>query len=214
MAGKIITIAQQKGGSGKTTVAAHLAVALSRLDGKTVALLDVDPQGSLGEWFEARERRLGEDATGFAFRMASGWGARREATRLQRDYDFVVIDTPPKSDLEAKPAIEAATLVAVPIQPTPIDFWSSAATLKIVAKESIPALVVVNRVPPRGLITAEILAAIAALGVDVAEATIGNRLAFAASMGEGSTVMETDPAGKGAEEIMAFAAEIVARLPA
>jgi chromosome partitioning protein len=68
-------------------------------------------------------------------------------------------------------------------------------------------------VPPRGLITAEILTAIADLGVDVAEATIGNRLAFAASMGEGSTVMETEPAGKGASEITAFADEIVARLP-
>ena len=213
MAGKIITIAQQKGGSGKTTIAAHLAGALSLIDGKSVALLDVDPQGSLGEWFEARERRLGEDATGFAFRTASGWGARREAMRLQRDYDFVVIDTPPKSDLEAKPAIEAANLVAVPIQPTPVDFWSSAATLKIVAKENVPALVVVNRVPARGLVTAEILAAIAELRVDVAEATIGNRLAFAASMGEGSTVLETEPASKGAAEITAFAGEIIARLP-
>jgi chromosome partitioning protein len=213
MAGKIITIAQQKGGSGKTTIAAHLAVALSLIDGKSVALLDVDPQGSLGEWFEARERRLGAEATGFGFRTASGWGARREALGLQRDYDFVVIDTPPKSDLEAKPAIEAATLVAVPLQPTPVDFWSSAATLKIVAKENVPALVVANRVPARGLITAEMLQAIAELGVDVAEATIGNRLAFAASMGEGSTVMETEPTNKGAEEITAFAREIVARLP-
>ena len=146
MSGKIITVAQQKGGSGKTTIAAHLAVALSRLNGRSVALLDVDPQGSLGEWFEARERRLGADAAGFGFRTASGWGARREALAMQRDHDFVVVDTPPKSDLEAKPAIEAATLVVVPIQPTPVDFWSCTATLKIVAAEKAPALVVVNRV--------------------------------------------------------------------
>ena len=96
MSGKIITVAQQKGGSGKTTIAAHLAVALSRLNGRSVALLDVDPQGSLGEWFEARERRLGADAAGFGFRTASGWGARREALAMQRDHDFVVVDTPPK----------------------------------------------------------------------------------------------------------------------
>jgi chromosome partitioning protein len=212
MSGKIITVAQQKGGSGKTTIAAHLAVALARLNGRSVALLDVDPQGSLGEWFEARERRLGADAAGFGFRTASGWGARREALAMQRDYDFVVVDTPPKSDLEAKPAIEAATLVAVPIQPTPVDFWSCAATLKIVAKEKAPALVVVNRVPARGLVTEEIIRAIVELGVDVADATIGNRLAFAASMGVGSTVIETEPSSKGAAEVTALAGEVAARL--
>ena len=79
MAGKIVTIAQQKGGAGKTTVSVHLAVAWSAMKGKSVALVDVDPQGSLGEWFEARERALGEDGAGLEFRTASGWGARREA---------------------------------------------------------------------------------------------------------------------------------------
>jgi chromosome partitioning protein len=212
--GKVITVAQQKGGSGKTTVAAHLAVALSRLHRSTVALLDVDPQGSLGEWFEARERRLGAAHTRMGFRTASGWGARREAMGLSRDYDYVVVDTPPKSDLEAKPAIEAASLVAIPIQPTPVDVWSSAATLQIVGRESVPALVVVNRVPPRARVTDDMIAAILKLGADVAATRIGNRVAFAASMGEGSTVMESAPSSKGAAEIDALAREISERLTA
>lgn len=212
MAGRVITVAQQKGGSGKTTVAAHLAVALSRLNGSTIALLDVDPQGSLGEWFEARERRLGERHTGMGFRTASGWGARREAMGLARDYDFVVVDTPPKSDLEAKPAIEAASLVIVPIQPTPVDVWSSTATLAIVDRQSAPALVVVNRVPPRARVADEMIDAILNLGAEVAEARIGNRVAFAASMGEGSTVMEMAPSSPGAAEVYAVAREISQRL--
>jgi chromosome partitioning protein len=208
MSGKIITVAQQKGGSGKTTVAAHLAVALARRDTVRVALLDVDPQGSLGEWFEARERRLGERGTGMGFRTASGWGARREAMGLARDYDLVVVDTPPKSDLEAKPAIEAASLVVVPIQPTPIDFWSSAATLKIIAREKAPALVILNRVPPKARISDDMIAEIVGLGAPVADARIGNRVAFAASMGLGATVVETEPGSKGALEVEALAREI------
>jgi chromosome partitioning protein len=212
MPGTIITVAQQKGGSGKTTVAAHLAVAFALIDGARVALLDVDPQGSLGEWFEARERRLGEKSTGMGFRTASGWGARREAMGLARDYDIVVVDTPPKSDLEAKPAIEAADLVAIPIQPTPVDFWSSTATLQIAAREKVPALVIVNRVPPKALISDTMIDAIRGLGSDVAATLIGNRVAFAASMGEGSTIMEAAPGSKGALEIEALAREISGRL--
>ena len=67
MSGRILTVAQQKGGSGKTTLAAHLAVALASHSGEPVAILDVDPQGSLGTWFEAREDNLGEEATGLEF---------------------------------------------------------------------------------------------------------------------------------------------------
>src|SRR5690606_38069785 len=110
----IITLAQQKGGSGKTTLAAHLAVAAA-LTGRSVAILDVDPQGSLGTWFEARETRLGEGATRLTFRTASGWGARREAKALARDHDLVIIDTPPKSDLDIRSAFEVADLVVVPL---------------------------------------------------------------------------------------------------
>jgi chromosome partitioning protein len=206
MAGRIITIAQQKGGSGKTTVAAHLAVALM-LAGRRVAILDVDPQGSLGEWFEARERRLGEDRTGLCFRTASGWGARREALSLARDFDAVVVDTPPKSDLEAGPAIEAADLVAAPVQPTPVDLWATETTLARIAKERGRAVLVLNRVPARSALSADIAEAIRGLH-PAAEAHLGNRVAFAHSMGAGSTVIELAPASKGGEEVASLAREI------
>lgn len=206
MAGKIIAVAQQKGGSGKTTVAAHLAVALS--GDARVAILDVDPQGSLGEWLERREERLDGAETGLSFRTASGWGAKREARSLSREHDVVIVDTPPKSDLEARHAIEAADLVLVPVQPTAVDLWATQSTLDLVGRSGPPALIVVNRVPPRGLSSAEVIAAIADLGAPAAATRLGNRVAFSASMGEGSTATETDPHGKAAEEIRALAAEI------
>ena len=210
MTGRIITLAQQKGGSGKTTIAAHLAVAFQR-QGMSVAILDVDPQGSLGEWFEARERDLGEGATGMTFRTASGWGARREARYLARDFDFVVMDTPPKSDSEARPAIEAASLVVVPIQPTPLDLAATEPTLGLIAGERVAGLIVINRVPQRATLTTEMVAAIRALGCAAADTQLGNRVAFAASMGKGATVLELDPSGKAALEVAALAAEILER---
>lgn len=212
MPGRVITVSQQKGGSGKTTLAAHLAVALSRSHGKSVAILDVDPQGSLGEWFEARERRMGEGSTGLAFRTASGWGSRREARSLARDHDIVIIDTPPKSDLESKPAIEAADLIAVPIQPTHFDLWATEATLRTLAKEGSRSVLIINRIPARASLSADMVDAIAQLGFPVAMARLGNRVAFAASMGVGSTVLESAPSSKAAAEVQALAHELLAHL--
>lgn len=210
MPGAIITLAQQKGGSGKTTVAAHLAVALGTR-GRSVAVVDVDPQGSLGEWFERREERLGEEAIDLEFRTASGWGARREARNLARHHDFVVVDTPPKSDIEMRPAIEIADLVVVPLQPTPVDLWATSPTLEMIAKESKEALLVLNRVVRRALLSAEMEEAARALGYRLAKSQFGSRVAFPASMGKGSTVVETEPGGLAAEEVRNLAKEVLKR---
>lgn len=207
MTGRIITIAQQKGGSGKTTLAAHLAVAWAKKRGIDVAILDTDPQGSLGEWFEAREERLG-DEPGPTFRTASGWGARREARSLARDHAFVIVDTPPKSDLDARPAIEAADLIVVPIQPSPVDLWATQPTIEMAEREGTGAVLVLNRVPPRARLTGEMADAIDGFDWRIAKARLGNRVGFAAAMGEGLTVLELSGNRRGAEEVETLAEEI------
>lgn len=204
MAGRIITVAQQKGGTGKTTLSAHLAVAWTAA-GKSVAVLDVDPQGSLGRWYEAREASLGEGKTGLEFRTASGWGARREAQRLSRDYDFIVVDTPPHADLDARPAIESADLVVVPVQPTPVDLWATRTTLDMLAEDGPAGIIVLNRVPPRGRLAGEMVAAMRDFGGEIAASTLGNRVAFAATIGHGLTVLEQGGNRLAADEVRALA---------
>ena len=203
------TVAQQKGGSGKTTVAAHLAVAWALEAGRTVAILDVDPQGSLGEWFERRERSLGD--TGLAFRTASGWGARRESRALANDYDMVVVDTPAHADRETRSAMELATLAVVPVQPTPADLWATEATLMLASEARVPAVMVLNRVPPRVRLTEEIAAALGDVGAPLAATRLGNRVAFAESLGVGSTALEMRTRSPAAAETRALAEELLQR---
>ena len=93
--GKVITIAQQKGGSGKTTLAVNLGVMLARA-GHSVAFLDTDPQGSLGRWFMTRHEAGRAD--GMEFSTSSAWGVGYEVGKLRDMADFVIIDTPPKAD--------------------------------------------------------------------------------------------------------------------
>ncbi|MES0879459.1 ParA family partition ATPase [Roseibium sp. SCP14] len=212
MSGRILTVAQQKGGSGKTTLAAHLAVALAKKSGEPVAILDVDPQGSLGTWYEAREDKLGEEGTGLEFRTASGWGARREARSLARSHGYVVVDTPPKTDTDARPAIDAADFVIVPVQPTPVDLWATSQTIDLAVRESTPAILVLNRVPPRASLTGEMADAIAASGYDTLDARLGNRTVYAAAMGKGIAVTEEAPTSKAAQEIDVLISELVSRV--
>lgn len=212
MAGKIITIAQQKGGSGKTTLAAHLAVAWSQMRGKRVAILDVDPQGSLGEWFEKREARLAEAADAITFRTASGWGSRREARSLARDHDFVVVDTPPKSDRDGRPAVEIADLVTIPVQPSPVDLWATEPTLEMAASDKTPAILVLNRVPPRARLTDEMAEALKEFDADIVKTRLGNRVAFPAAMGDGSTVLESRLSAKAVDEVEALSRELLKKL--
>ncbi len=208
MAAKIITVAQQKGGAGKTTLAAHLAVAFTAA-GKSVAVVDIDPQQSLSLWYRLREAQSGDAGAGLLVNQITGWRVKNEVERLARDHDVVLIDSPPHAETEARIAIRAADLVVVPVQPSPMDVWATGPTLELARDEGTAALIVLNRVPPRANLTEEMVAAIKQYGAGLARARIGNRVVFASALSEGRAVGEVQPRGKAAAEIKALAKEIL-----
>ena len=201
---KIITIAQQKGGAGKTTVAAHIAVALSQ-KGNRVAIVDIDPQGSMSHWHSIREAKLGEGYTGLIFNSLSGWRVGSEIARLRKQCDYIIIDSPPHTETEARAAIRNADLVIVPVQPSPTDLWATQATLNLAKAEKVPVKVVFNRVPANSRLAEKIAAELP----ELIEATLGNRVLFAASLMEGRTATEVDPSSTAAQEVKALVKEIL-----
>ena len=212
--GLVITVAQQKGGSGKTTLAANLAVAFQR-QGMRVALLDTDAQGSLGRWFMAR-RALGEqhnaahNGLAMEFSTASAWGVSYECEKLRKLSDVVIIDTPPKVDADLRPALREADLVLVPVSASHVDLWAIDGVLDLVAREGKQALLVLNRAKAGNRLTAEVAIAAAKAG-EVAVARLGSRVVFAEALGIGLGVAE---AGRSAAqaEVEALAAEVLARI--
>lgn len=208
---KIFTIAQQKGGAGKSTIAAHLALAWAAKR-NAVAILDIDPQGSLAAWHELREAALGETSGGITFDSVTGWRAARAVEKLSADHDIVVIDSPPHIETDAKVAIRPADLVVVPAQPSPLDVWATEPTLKLAAKEKTPVVIALNRVPPRANLTAQMMARLRGYDVTIAKATLGNRVAFAEAMAHGLTAIETKSSSVAAKEIRALAAELLKKV--
>ena len=205
--GHVICIAQRKGGSGKTTLAANLAVAFRRT-GQSVALLDTDPQGSLGRWFMMRRERGTSD---MEFSTASAWGVSYECEKLRRQHDWVIIDTPPKADADLRPALREADLVIVPVAMSQVDVWATEGVLDLARREGRQVMVVMNRARPGTRLEGTISTALDAFEAMRAATSIGNRVVFAEMLGLGGGAVER---GKGpwTAEIEALADEITAVL--
>jgi chromosome partitioning protein len=203
---RVLAVASQKGGSGKTTLAGHLAVQAERAAAGPVALLDIDPQGTLVDWSAARADPQPSFVSTCVPRLAADLDAMHE-----QGVRLAVIDTPPALTVAIQAVIHVAELIIVPTRPSPHDLHAVGATVDLCERSGKPLLFVVNAATPHARITADTAVTLSQHGT-VAPVTIHQRTDYAASMTDGRTVMEVDPDGRAAAEIAALWACVSDRL--
>jgi len=192
----VIAVASQKGGSGKTTIAAHLAVRAAAAGNGPVVLIDTDPQGSLAEWWHARA----DDTPALASVKPEALAANLAELRSYGTA-IAVIDTPPALTGSIEQVIATADLIVIPARPSPHDLRAASGTVEMARKAGKPFIFVVNGASPRASITAQAVAALSEHG-RVAPVILYQRTEYAASMIDGRTVTETAPSGRSAQEII------------
>jgi chromosome partitioning protein len=204
---KTLALVSQKGGSGKTTLAVHLAVCAIQKK-KAVALIDIDQQGSAADWYAARDgdkdlaaiHATAEDLTELIKKAKAG-GA-----------DLVIIDTAPHSDKAAAIAAKLADLVLIPCRPSRFDMKAIGASFEIIRLTKTPAFIVMNGTQPIGQNAENAKAALKAQKLPVLEITISQRVAFSHAVLDGRSVHEYEPEGKAAQEIDALFSFVQDRL--
>ena len=189
----IYAFVAQKGGVGKTTLAGHLAVEASQAG--PVVLVDTDPQGSLGHWWDARS----EDQLHFADAQP-----RELPTLLKQWQDSgvtaVFLDTPPAISETIRSVVQLADLVVVPTKPSPHDLRAVVGTMDLVDEYNKPVVFVINAAVVRAQLTGQVAVALSQYG-PVAPVTVHHRVAFAASMIDGRVARELNGKSRSAEEI-------------
>ena len=203
---RVLALASQKGGSGKTTLSGHLAVQAQRAGAGPVVLIDIDPQASLADWWNEREDEFPAFAQTTVARLTSDLAELRS-----QGFRLAVIDTPPAITMAIQSVIQVAELIVVPTRPSPHDLRAVGATVDMCERAGKPLIFVVNGATPKARITGEAAVALSQHGT-VAPVTLHHRTDFAASMIDGRTVMECDPKSKSALEIEALWTYIADRL--
>ncbi|HWW63537.1 MAG TPA: ParA family protein [Sphingomonadaceae bacterium] len=203
---RVLALASQKGGSGKTTLSGHLAVQAQQAGAGPVVLIDIDPQGSLADWWNERAA----DMPAFAHTTVARLASDLEMLR-QQGFRLAVIDTPPAITMAIQSVIQVAELIVIPTRPSPHDLRAVGATVDLCDRAGKPLLFVVNGATAKAKITYEAAIALSQHGT-VAPVTLHHRTDFAASMIDGRTVMEVDPKSRSAGEVAALWAYVSDRL--
>lgn len=193
---QVVSVLAQKGGVGKTSIVLALAVEASA-EGRTVVVLDADPQASACRWRDRRQADAPVVSDVQPSRLRNAVDAAAE-----QGVDLVVVDTPPRSETAALEAAKVADLVVIPCRPQILDLETVPAVLQLLALAGAPTAVgVLNSVPPRGPRARQATEAIERFGVRVCPHTLGHRAAWGDANALGLTVVEYPPRGRAGVEL-------------
>ncbi len=192
MTSKIITVANQKGGAGKTTIAMQIAGTFARYNYR-VLVVDADQQGTAIRWAASAEDDKPFPAAVVNL-SAAGGKLHREVKKFVSDYQIIIIDCPPAADSPIpQSALLISDLVLVPVIPSPLDMWASVGIRQVVENvqdinEELKARIVINQHQPQTNLAKDVLDILSDFGLDMAESRLHQRVAFRQSPIIGGTV--------------------------
>ena len=193
-----LAVISRKGGTGKTTLAIHLAVA-AMLAGLKPVIIDLDTQASAAKWFDIRDE---EDLT-----VVSAHATRLKQilhTAEQHGAEFVIIDTSAKTGDDAEAAVDVADLALIPCRPGMLDLQAISLTVKVANNASLPAHIVFNCADPRSIMLRSARQSVEIYDAEIVPVLIGDYVAFSYPLVDGRTAQEFDPDSKPSSQINAL----------
>ena len=210
---KIISVANQKGGCGKTTITMQLSGSLSR-DKYKVLVVDADPQGTATRW-----AANADDSTPFmphiAGLSAAGIKVHKEIKKYVGSYDFILIDCPPSVDsATSHSALMVSDIVLIPIIPSPADLWAAVGIQELIERvkdinETLKAIIISNMCQQNLSLTQDVLEILNNFGTGVSKTNLCLRTAYRQSAVLGQTVYDIKGADKAISEIESLKQEIL-----
>jgi chromosome partitioning protein len=209
MKAKVISLINQKGGAGKTFLSIHIADYFAK-KGRRVLLVDADQQASSMAWSSAAEN----EEIPFPVIGLTKDIIHKDIEVIAKDYDVVVIDSPPRANIAAKSIIMASDLVVIPVQPSPLDIWSTKEIIDwldevLVLKPELEARFVINRKIVNTAIGEEVKEALKDYPVKQFKTSISQRVGFTECLTTGQTIFDTEPKSIGSKELNKLLKEIM-----
>ena len=202
---RVVSVLNEKGGSGKTTIATNLASAWHAA-GRDVLLLDADPQLTALDWSDTG------DTEGVPVVHLGDSSLEDDLPRVGESFELVVIDGAPRMGSLTASAVRTSDLVVIPVQPTAADIWSAETVVDVCEAHAVPAVIVLSRAVVGTREAGEADEALKSFGLPVLEGRTSQRIAYSRALGQGKSALELPGAEKAEEEVRAIADEVLSHL--